>query len=146
MPIAGLVDLIANANGKFIEPVKRNNARLRLTTGNLLKILQDQFNEDSGYLTTVSKALSGDVYPLAVSFTPPAITTSTRPTIALNNLSLNSGYTLSSWANRPSGSMLQILLDDTPGASRFPRTERPSTPTQPKIPCSPTFRPNTAIR
>jgi hypothetical protein len=94
MPIAGLVDLIASANGKFIEPVKRNNARLRITTGNLVKVLQSQFPDDTGYLTAIGKALAGDVYPLDVSFTPPSISTETRKTIGINNIPVNyGGYT-----------------------------------------------------
>jgi hypothetical protein len=95
MPIAGLVDLIASASGgKFIEPVKRNNARLRITTGNLVPLLQTQFPNDAGYLTTIGKALAGDVYPLDVSFTPPAISTEARKTVGLNNITVNyGGYT-----------------------------------------------------
>jgi len=95
MPIAGLTNLIAQANSdKFIEPVKRNNARLRITTGNLLKILKDQFKDDSGYLETIGKALQGDVYPLDVSFSPPAITTEARKHIGIYNTPVSyGGYT-----------------------------------------------------
>jgi len=92
MPIAGLVDLIAHANSnKLIEPVKRNNARLRITTGNLLKVLQAKFKDDTGYLETVGKALAGDVYPLDVSFTPPAVTNETRHLYGINNITINYG-------------------------------------------------------
>jgi hypothetical protein len=102
MPIAGLTDLIApgashkdpQGGSKFIEPVKRNNARLRITTGNLLKVLKAQFQQDEAYLETIGKALEGDVYPLDVTFTPPAISTETRRFYGLNNITVNyGGYT-----------------------------------------------------
>jgi hypothetical protein len=95
MPIAGLTDLIAHANSnKFIEPVKRCNARLRIVTGNLLHLLKARFNDDAGYLETIGKALAGDVYPLDVTFTPPTVSTETRKTIGLNNITVNyGGYT-----------------------------------------------------
>jgi hypothetical protein len=98
MPIAGLVNLIAaqanKANSAIIEPAKRNNARLRIVTGNLLKLLQKQFPNDTGYLETVGKALAGDVYPLDVAFTPPSISTEARKVIGRNNITVNyGGYT-----------------------------------------------------
>src|ERR1700756_1810854 len=74
MPIAFMTDTLLHAHAsKLIEPVKKNQYRLLLQVSNLIDVLNAQFGEDTGYLKTIKTAMTGNVYPIEVSFTPPAI-------------------------------------------------------------------------
>lgn len=85
--------LLAAQASTLIEPVKKNQYRLFLQVNNLLGVLQTQFGQDSAYLQTVATAMTGNVFPIEVSFTPPAIQVEQRKVRGANNVEIKyAGY------------------------------------------------------
>lgn len=92
MPIANLVNMIGLA-GTGIEPIKKNQYRLRLQVTNLIGVLENYFSDDRDYLETIKSALTNDTYPIEVSFTPPAIQVEARTTRGAGNVQVKyAGY------------------------------------------------------
>jgi hypothetical protein len=92
MPIANLTDTLLHANStKLIEPVKKNQYRLLLQISNLIGVLRNQFGEDSGYLQTIKTAMTGNAYPIEISFTPPAIQVEQRKVRGKGNVETKYG-------------------------------------------------------
>jgi hypothetical protein len=82
--------LHANAD-KLIEPIKKNQYRLLLQVTNLIKVLQEIFNDDSGYLQTISTSMVGNVYPIEIIFNPPAIQVEQRKVRGKGNVEVKYG-------------------------------------------------------
>jgi hypothetical protein len=95
MPIANLTQTLLSAQGgRLIEPIKKNQYRLLLQITNLISVLKNQFQEDSGYLQTISTAMTGNVYPIEISFTPPALQVEERKIRGKANVEVKyAGYT-----------------------------------------------------
>jgi hypothetical protein len=92
--VAGLTNTMLHANAtKLIEPIKKNQYRLLLQITNLISGLQTQFNNDSAYLQTIKSAMTGNVYPIEISFIPPAIQVEQRKIRGKGNVEVKyAGY------------------------------------------------------
>jgi hypothetical protein len=94
MPIANLTDtMLAAGADTLIEPIKKNQYRLYLQVGNLIGVLKSYFPEDNDYLVSIGAALTGNVYPIEIAFTPPSIQVEERKTKGTGNVEVRyAGY------------------------------------------------------
>jgi hypothetical protein len=92
MPIANLTDTMLHATAStLIEPIKKNQYRLLLQVTNLIGVLNTQFSGDSDYLTTIKASMVGNVFPIEISFTPPAIQVEQRKIRGKGNVEVKYG-------------------------------------------------------
>jgi hypothetical protein len=94
MPIASLIDtVLSSQSDRLIEPIKKNQYRLLLQVTNLLGVLNSQFGEDADYLEIIKTSMVGNVYPIEVAFTPPAIQVEQRKVRGTGNVEVKyAGY------------------------------------------------------
>ena len=94
MPIASMTNTMLHQGGdKIIEPIKKNAYRLLLGVYGLIPLLKSIYYEDNDYLETISTSLVGNLYPLEVSFIPPAIQVEQRKTRGKGNVEVKyAGY------------------------------------------------------
>jgi hypothetical protein len=92
MPIASMTNtLLVSKSDKLIEPIKKNQYRLLLAVYGLIPVLEEAYGEDKAYLETIKASLVGNLYPLEVSFTPPAIQVEQRKIKGKNNIEIKYG-------------------------------------------------------
>jgi len=94
MPIASMTDtMVHTGGGKIIEPVRKNAYRLLLAVQSLILVLKDAYTEDAdqNYLETIRGSLSGNLYPIEVSFTPPAMQIEQRKIRGKGNVEIKYG-------------------------------------------------------
>src|SRR5262245_45573510 len=94
MPIASMTNAMLHTGGdKIIEPVKKNAYRLLLAVYGLIPVLKDTYTEDGdqNYLETIKTSLTGNLYPIEVSFTPPAIQVEQRKIRGKGNVEIKYG-------------------------------------------------------
>jgi hypothetical protein len=91
---AAMTNTLLHANaGTLIEPIKKNQYRLLLQVTNLIGVLNAQFGEDNGYLQTIKASMVGNVFPIEISFVPPAITVEQRKVRGKGNVEVKyAGY------------------------------------------------------
>jgi hypothetical protein len=85
--------MLHQGGDKIIEPIKKNAYRLLLGVYGLIPLLKSIYYEDNDYLETISTSLVGNLYPLEVSFIPPAIQVEQRKTRGKGNVEVKyAGY------------------------------------------------------
>jgi len=90
--VSQMANTLLHANAAtLIEPIKKNQYRLLLQVNNLLGVLSNQFSEDNAYLQTIKTSMVGNVYPIEISFTPPAIQVEQRKARGKGNLEIKYG-------------------------------------------------------
>jgi hypothetical protein len=97
MPIAGkiayMTEMMLNqgSGGRLIEPIKKNQYRLLLQVTSLIEMLKNQFKEDEDYLEAVKTSMVGNLYPIEISFTPPALQVEERKIKGKGNMEVKYG-------------------------------------------------------